>query len=232
MDKKALHKISYGLYIISTEHNNIANGQIANAVMQLTADPPIIAISLNKDNFTHELIFQSKKFTISILDKNTPMSLIGTFGFKCGREIDKMQNVTCIQKETMIPIVTDHTIAYLEAKLINQLDVGTHTIFIGEVINADLLTEENPLTYEYYHEVKGGLSPKNAPTYLGAQPKNQKNTEEEIMDKYVCTVCGYIYDPEEGDPDNGVKPGTAFEDVPEEWVCPVCGAEKEAFEKQ
>jgi len=200
--------------------------------MQITAEPPTIAVSLNKKNYTHELILQSKKFTISILDENTPMSLIGTFGFKCGRTVDKMQHVTCIQKETTIPIITDHTIAYIEARLINRLDVATHTIFVGEVKNADLLTDGKPMTYEYYHNVKGGLSPKNAPTYLGAQSKNKSKTEEKTMDKYVCTVCGYVYDPEEGDPDNGVKPGTSFEDISDDWVCPICGAEKEAFEKQ
>ena len=227
-----LHKISYGLYIVCSEYNTQSNGQIANSLMQITAEPPIIAVSINKNNFTHEIISQSEKFTISILDKETPMSLIGTFGFKCGRSIDKMEHVSCIQKKTMPPIVINHAVAYLEVRLINKQDVGTHTIFIGEVTNADLLTDKEPMTYEYYHNVKGGLSPKNAPTYLGAQPKKEQNKEEKRMDKYVCTVCGYIYDPEQGDPDNDVKPGTAFEDVPEDWVCPVCGAGKEAFEKQ
>jgi flavin reductase (DIM6/NTAB) family NADH-FMN oxidoreductase RutF len=140
--------------------------------MQITAEPPTIAVSLNKENYTHELILERKQFTISILDKKTPMSLIGTFGFKCGRTMNKMEHVTCIQKETLVPIITDYTVAYIEARLINQLDVGTHTIFIGEVVNADDLTNEEPMTYEYYHGVKGGLSPKNAPTYLGAQTKN------------------------------------------------------------
>lgn len=232
MNKKALQKISYGVYIICSEFHKKANGQIANAVMQITAEPPTIAVSINKENYTHEIIKQNKKFTISILDKDTPMSLIGTFGFKCGRTIDKMQHVTCIRKETLTPIITDHTIAYIEAKLINHLDVGTHTIFIGEVENTDLLSNAEPMTYEYYHKVKGGLSPKNAPTYQGAQSRKELKMEEKTMDKYVCTVCGYVYDPEEGDPDNGVKPGTPFEEVSEDWLCPICGAEKDAFEKQ
>jgi len=232
MNKKALQKISYGLYIVCSEIENKANGQIANAMMQITAEPPTIALSINKQNYTHEIILKSEKFTVSVLDNDTPMSLIGTFGFKCGRTVNKMENVTCIQQESMIPIITDHTLAYIEARLINQIDVGTHTIFVGEVTNADLLSDSEPMTYHYYHEVKGGLSPKNAPTYVGTQSTKQKKKEENSMDKYVCTVCGYIYDPEEGDPDNGVKPGTAFEEIPNDWVCPICGAEKEAFEKQ
>ncbi len=200
--------------------------------MQITAQPPTIAVSINKDNYTHEIISKSQHFCVSILDKNTPMSLIGTFGFKCGRTINKMEHVTCIEGKNKIPIITDHTIAYIEAKLINQLDVGTHTIFVGEVTNANMLTGEEPMTYDYYHEVKGGLSPKNAPTYVGNQSIKQESMEVKKMDKYVCTVCGYIYEPEQGDPDNGVAPGTAFKDVPEDWVCPICGAGKEAFEKQ
>jgi flavin reductase (DIM6/NTAB) family NADH-FMN oxidoreductase RutF len=146
--------------------------------MQITAEPPTIAVSINRKNYTHELISTAKKFTISILDEETPMSLIGTFGFKCGRDINKMVHVTCIQSKSKIPIVTDHTIGYIEATLINQLDIGTHTIFIGEVTNTNLLTESKPMTYEYYHEVKGGLSPKNAPTYLGVQSKNEQHKEE------------------------------------------------------
>ena len=146
--------------------------------MQLTAEPPTIAVSINRKNYTHELISTVKKFTISILDKETPMSLIGTFGFKCGRDINKMAHVSCIQSKSKIPIVTDHTIGYIEATLINQLDIGTHTIFIGEVTNTNLLTDSKPMTYEYYHEVKGGLSPKNAPTYLGVQSKNEQHKEE------------------------------------------------------
>ncbi len=146
--------------------------------MQITADPPTLAASINKDNYTHELISNSHKFTISILDKETPMSLIGTFGFKCGRTTNKMEHVTCIQNKTLIPIITDHTLAYIEARLINQFDVGTHTIFIGEVRNAELLSNAEPMTYHYYHTVKGGLSPKNAPTYQGAPSKKEKNMEE------------------------------------------------------
>ena len=232
MNRLALQKISYGLYIVSSEYNKKSNGQIVNAVMQITSQPPTIAVSINKKNYTHEIITKSKQLSVSILEKNTPMSLIGTFGFKCGRTIKKMEHVTCIEGENNIPIITDHTIAYIEARLINKLDVGTHTIFVGEVTNANMLTEEKPMTYDYYHEVKGGLSPKNAPTYVGNQSKKQEILEVKKMDKYVCTVCGYIYEPEQGDPDNGVAPGTAFEEVPEDWVCPICSAGKEAFEKQ
>jgi rubredoxin len=83
------------------------------------------------------------------------------------------------------------------------------------------------MTYAYYHEVKRGTSPKSAPTYVSAVDK----VEDQKMDKYKCSVCGYVYDPAKGDPDSGVKPGTPFEQIPADWLCPVCGAEKSAFEK-
>lgn len=226
---KALHKITYGLYVVCSKSGGKANGQIANAIFQITSEPPTIAISINKKNLTHELIEKSKVFTISVLSEETPMTLIGTFGFKCGRDINKITGVNCKNGISKIPIVLEYSIAYIEAEVFNSVDVGTHTIFIGRVIDCDIIDDKKPMTYDYYHKVKGGLSPKTAPTYI-ANDKNKK-MEEEKMDKYVCTVCGWIYDPEKGDPDGNIKPGTKFEDIPDDWVCPVCGAAKSDFEK-
>jgi flavin reductase (DIM6/NTAB) family NADH-FMN oxidoreductase RutF/rubredoxin len=233
MDKKALRKISYGLYVVCSKNNGKINGQIANAIFQVTSEPPTVAVSINKLNFTHEYITKSKVFTISVLSKETPMKFIGTFGFKCGRNIDKFEGVNYKIGKTKTPIIKDYSIAAIEAKVIDRIDVGTHTIFIGEIIDAETFSDETPMTYEYYHKIKGGFSPKTAPTYYKENDKSKKEKKEEKnMDKYVCNVCGYIYDPKEGDPDNGVEPGTAFEDIPDEWVCPVCGASKSDFSKQ
>ncbi|HIG99470.1 MAG TPA: hypothetical protein HA258_02710 [Thermoplasmata archaeon] len=188
---------------------------------------------MNKQNLTHEYITKSNVFTISILDKKTPLPLIGTFGFKSGRDIDKFKNVTFKLGITQAPIILDNTLGYLEAEVIDKIDVGSHTIFIGKITNADILTKESVMTYEYYHEVKGGYSPKSAPTYNSdIDKKTEKKKEEVKMDKYVCTVCGYVYDPAKGDPETGIAVGTSFEDLPDDWVCPVCGAGKDAFEKQ
>jgi len=233
MNRKALHKISYGLYIVCSNYKEKYNGQIANALFQVTAEPQTIAISINKQNYTHDLIEKSNNFTISVLSEEAPMKFIGTFGFKSGRDIDKFQGVKYIIGQTKTPIITDYSIAYIEAKLTNQIDAGTHTIFIAEVINADILSDEKPLTYEYYHKIKGGYSPKTAPTYFKEMDKPKKEKKEEKrMDKYVCDVCGYVYDPEKGDPDNGIEPGTSFEDIPDDWECPVCGAPKSEFSKE
>jgi len=228
MDLKTLHKVSYGLYIICSKHDNKINGQIANVLFQITSQPPRIAISINKQNLTHDYIKKSKVFTASILSENTPMTLIGTFGFKSGRTTDKFDNTQYTIGKTNAPIIQESCLGFIEANVIDDVDCATHTIFIGEIIDAEIVSNENPMTYAYYHECKGGVSPKTAPTYLHKVDK--KNKEEEKMEKYVCKVCGYVYDPEKGDPDGGIKPGTAFADVPNDWVCPICGAPKEEFE--
>jgi len=195
-------------------------------VIQVTSEPPRIAVCINKQNLTHEFINESKLFTASILSKDTPLSFIGHFGFKSGREIDKFEGVNYKLGESQAPIVLDNSLAYLEARVIDQVDVGTHTIFIGELVAADVLKEGEPMTYVYYHQVKRGTTPKTAPSFIA----ERKETEPK-MDKYQCTVCGYIYDPKLGDPDGGIKPGTPFEKLPDDWVCPVCGASKAQFEK-
>jgi flavin reductase (DIM6/NTAB) family NADH-FMN oxidoreductase RutF/rubredoxin len=231
MDPKTLHKISYGLYVICSRDGEKINGQIANALFQVTSQPPTIAVSINKQNLTHDYIEKSKCFTVSILSEKAPLTFIGNFGFKSGRNIDKFKNINYRTGKNDIPIILDYTLACLEVKVIKKIEVGTHTIFIGELEDGEILSKEKTMTYEYYHKVKGGYSPKTAPTYSEAVDKDIKK-EEKNMDKYVCKVCGYVYDPKKGDPDNGVPPGTKFEDVPDTWVCPVCGASKKDFEKE
>ncbi len=177
MNPRALHKISYGLYIVCSKKVDKINGQIANALFQVTSEPQTIALSINKKNLTHEYITHSNLCTVSILSQQTPMPFIGTFGFKSGRDIDKFENIKYKSGVTETPIVLDYTVAYIEATIIDKTDVGTHTIFIGKVKDAEILTNEKPMTYEYYHQVKGGVSPKNAPTYssmVDAKRKEEK----------------------------------------------------------
>ena len=202
------------------------NGQIANTVFQITSEPPTIAVSINKNNLTHEFITKSKVFTASILCQDTPLSFIGHFGFKSGRDIDKLKGINYKIGKTRAPVIIDNAVAYLEAKVTQEIDAGTHTIFLGELVNADVISEEKCMTYDYYHQVKRGTTPKTAPSYI-----EEKKMEASQTPKYKCTVCGYVYNPELGDPDNGITPGTPFTDIPDDWVCPVCGAIKSEFEK-
>ena len=226
MDHRALYKIGYGLYVVCSRKEDRLNGQIANTVFQITSEPPTIAVSINKNNLTHEFIKKSKVFTVSVLSQDTPLPFIGHFGFKSGRDIDKLEGINYKTGDTRAPVVTDNTLAYLEAKVIQEIDAGTHTIFIGELVEAEVLKEGEPMTYAYYHQVKRGTTPKTAPSYV-----EEKKEAIPKMAKYKCTVCGYIYDPELGDPDSGVAPGTPFEEIPDDWLCPVCGVGKSEFER-
>ena len=232
LDRKALWDISYGLYIVSSVSGDKTNGQIVNTVFQVSAEPPTIAVSINKNNLTHKYIQDSKVLAVSALEEDTPMPFIGLFGFKSGREVDKMSQVSCKSGETGCPIVTDNALSCFDARVVGNLDCGTHTIFVAEVMGAEVLKGGTPLTYAYYQNVKNGKASKNAPTYKGdlnAQDKPEEKIVEGEMKKYVCSVCGYIYDPAEGDSEGDIPAGTAFEDLPDDWTCPVCGAGKDEF---
>lgn len=231
MDLQALFKINYGVFIVSSKKGEKLNGQIANTVFQISATPPTIAISINKENLTHQFIQESKVFSVSILSTETPMTFIGQFGFRSGRDIDKFKNVKYKIGKSGAPIVLEHSVAYIEAEVVASMDVATHTVFVGKVVDAEILNEKEPMTYDYYHKIKRGLTPKTAPTYVEEGRKEPKNKEDKSMQKYKCRVCGYIYDPEKGDPDSGIPPGTPFEKLPDNWVCPICGATKNAFDK-
>ncbi len=224
MNIKAFFNLSYGVYIIGAAKDGKYNAQIANTLFQVTAEPPQLAVAINKNNLTHEFISSSGYFSASVLEKDTPLKLIGKFGFKSGREINKFENIN-YKIINDIPVVTENTLSYFICKIKKQIDAGTHTVFIGEVIEAEVIKEGEPMSYAYYHQVKGGKTQKNAPTYIKKEKKMISG------ERYRCKICGYIYDPVNGDPDNGITPNTSFEDLPERWVCPICGAGKEEFEK-
>lgn len=230
MNLQALRPISYGLYIIGSRKGDRINAQTANTVIQVCSEPPTIAVAINRGNLTHEFIKDSRFFSVSVLCQDAPLSLIGNFGFKSGRDTDKFEGINYIIGETKAPIVLEHSVSYLEAKLVNHLDVGTHTIFVGELVAAEVVKEDEPMTYAHYHRVKRGTTPKAAPSYI--EEKDTGKEGEPKLSKYKCSVCGYIYDPENGDPESNIPPGTSFEELPEEWVCPVCGAGKDEFEKE
>lgn len=228
MDRSALGKIASGVYIISSMKEGKFNGQIINSLFRVTAKPLTVAVSINKENLTYEYIQASRAFSVSLLASSAPMPFIGLFGFKSGREVDKFAQTNYKTGTTGVPIVTDHSVAWMEAKVLQQLDCGTHVIFIGELIDFDNLADGPALTYDYYSHVMKGKSSKNAPTYT---PKEEAKPQASAGTKYTCTICGYTYDPAVGDPEHGIKPGTPFEDLPADWTCPICGADKGQFEK-
>jgi flavin reductase (DIM6/NTAB) family NADH-FMN oxidoreductase RutF len=166
MNPKALHKISYGLYVVSAHRDGAINGQIANTVFQITSAPATLAVSINKDNYTHEFIEGGRSFVVNVLDKETSMTFIGRFGFRCGRDIEKFDGIKYRLSSLGSPILEEHSMAFLEATVDRIIDMGSHTIFIGEVVDGDITGDGEPMTYAYYHLVKQGKSPKSAPTYI------------------------------------------------------------------
>ena len=167
MDLSALRKISYGVYIVSSRKNDGSiNGQIANTVFQVTSEPAQIAVCINTDNYTHEFISESGVFSVSILSKDAPMKFIGQFGFKSGRDTKKLDGVKYFTGASGVPVVTENSVACLEAEVVSKLNAGTHTLFIGRISDCKILADLEPMTYEYYHLTKGGKSPKTAPTYI------------------------------------------------------------------
>ncbi|MBR8534921.1 flavin reductase [Carboxylicivirga sediminis] len=231
MNIEAFFKLTYGLYIITTKDDNKLNGYIANTAFQVTAEPSQIAISCSKNNLSCQMIENSGVFSISILKQNVSADIIGLFGYKSGSEINKFEHINYKTGKSGVPIVTQDCLAWFECKVNKAVDVGTHILFIATIEDNELLDKSGtPLTYAYYHEVKKGLAPKNAPTYID-ESKLKKSTYESKgkLQKYKCLACGYIYDPELGDEDSGITPGTAFEDIPDDWICPTCGSTKDMF---
>ena len=218
---EAFFKISYGLYAISSCNKNKINGYISNAVFQVTSEPAQFAICTNKNNFTTELINESKLLSISVLKKEADSKLIGDFGYKSGRDIDKFADHKYMTGASGVPILLEDTIAWFECKVKQTIDVGTHILFVAEIIGNDLIDSAGePLTYAYYRDVKNGKAPKNAPTYID---KDHAQTAASDAKQYKCLICGYVYDPaKHKEPD--------FTSLSDDWSCPVCGINKSNFE--
>ena len=165
-NRKALHKLSYGLYVVSSVRDGRFNGQIANALLQVSGEPISVAVSINKENLTHEYIKASGVFSASVLSQDAPFEMIGLFGFKSGRDVDKFLDYQYRTGITGAPVVMEHISAYFEAEVASSLDAGTHTIFLGKVVDADVLSDAEPMTYDYYHNVIKGKTPKKAASYI------------------------------------------------------------------
>jgi len=168
MDRAAFASLSYGVYVVCTGRDGLRNGQICNTVFQVTSDPPMFAISVNKLNYTHECLGRTSNFSVSVLSEETPMTYIGRFGFRCGRDFDKFDGIAVREGVTGCPIATDNALAFIECAVRDGFDCGTHTLFLGEAVDAGILSAGTAMTYAYYHSVKKGKSPSRAPTFLGS----------------------------------------------------------------
>ena len=219
---EALFKITYGLYIVSSGDRNQGNGFISNSVFQVTADPPTFAICCNKNNYTAGFIKKTGVYSVSVLHTASAPDLFGRFGYRSGKDFDKMKDLNIIYGEsTGVPVVLNDSISFLECRVVQTVDVGTHLLFIGELLNSEILDDtKDPITYSYYRQTRKGVAPKNAPTYID-KSKLEPKIQGIGFKKYECTACGYIYD-------EAVE-GKKFSDLTSDWVCPNCGTPKEDF---
>lgn len=215
MNKNAFRNFSYGVYVVSTLDGERSTGCVANSAMQITSEPATIAVSINHDNYTNQCIAKSGLFAISILSEASDPGLIGTFGFQSGKDVNKFEGINVFVKEG-ISILAD-ACSYVVCKVIRTMETATHTVFLGEVIDADVLNKEKEMTYAYYHEVVKGKSPKAAPTYI-PEEEVEAPVEKEV---WKCGICGYAY--------TGDVP---FAELPEDYVCPVCKQPKRVFVKK
>lgn len=192
MDITAIYKIGYGLYVLTARDGDKTNGCIVNTFMQITSGDKIIcALSVNKSNYTHDMIVKTREFNVSCLTSDTPFEMIERFGFRSGRDTDKLSGFNPIAfSKNNLPYLTENANAYISLKVKETVDCGTHTIFLAEVTDAENLSDGESLTYAYYHR--------------NIKPKPEKTAK---TTGWRCKICGYIY---EGD------------DLPADFVCPIC----------
>lgn len=216
MDKTLFHDISYGMYVITTQSKGKNVGCIANTFCQITSENMIISISLNKNNYTNAMIKERKSFVVSVISENTNPELMKKFGFFSSKDTDKFTGFDYDLIDNL-PVIKEKTCGYFVCDVVNVIDSGTHDVFLAKVKNVERLSSNPPMTYAYYHKVVKGKAPKNAPTYV------EETIEKTESKKYKCLLCGYIYD--------DAKESVKFEDLPADWRCPICGADKSMFVK-
>lgn len=212
MNTNIFRSMSYGVYVVSTMDGDRPTGCIANSIMQITSSPATVAVSMNHENYTNSCIEKSGMFAFSILSEQSDPGLIGTFGFQSGKNADKFADVE-FEMAAQVPVIKD-SCGYVVCRVTDKMETSTHTVFLGEVVEAEAYRENaRAMTYAYYHQVIKGKSPKNAPTYLQEEPEKEEGKKKTV---WVCSVCGYEY---EG------------ETLPEGFVCPVCKQGADKFRK-
>ncbi len=168
MDNAVLYSLTYGMYVVGAAAEDKVNAQIANTCFQITSDPKILAVSINKDNYTHSLISQGGKFSLSIISTQWQMVDVGNFGFRTGREFDKFAKYDYQLSPNGVPLIEHKCVGGVWLEVVNKVDVHTHTIFLGEVKGAKSFDSSlSPMTYAYYHSDLKGKEPKAAPLYRG-----------------------------------------------------------------
>lgn len=200
MNNNAMYKLTYGLFVVTAKEGDKDNGCIVNTVSQVTTSPNRITVAINKQNYTHDMIMNTGIFNVSILTEKSKFSTYQNFGFQSGKDVDKFEKFTFKRAENGVVYIPDETNAFISAKVVEKIDLGTHTLFIADVTDAEVLSEDTSVTYEYYHK--------------NIKPAPKKDDEKKTG--WICIICGYIYEGEE---------------LPADFICPLCKHGAEDFRK-
>lgn len=204
MDNHVMNKLSYGLFVLTAKADGKDNGCIINTAIQVTTSPNRILIAVNKDNYTHDMIMNTREFNLTILDESATFDTFKQFGFQSGRDTDKLVEIAFSRAENGIVYLTKESNGYISGKVVEMIDLGTHTAFIADVTEGEILSEQPSATYSYYH---ANIKPSGK--------QMEKADQQEEKKGYVCTICGYIYEGEE---------------LPPDFICPICKHGADDFE--
>lgn len=204
MGKNAMNLLSYGLFVLTAKQGEKENGCIVNTVQQVTSSPNRICVAVNKANYTHDMIMETKEFAVSVISEKADFELFKRFGFRSGRDVDKFEDFEDFQTaDNGIRYVTKGTNSYLLAKVVMTQDLGSHTLLIAEVTKAEVFSDDASVTYDYYHK---NIKPK----------PQQVGKTEDGQTIWHCVICGYEY---------------VGEEIPEDFICPICKHPASDFEK-
>lgn len=199
MDNAAIFKLSYGLFVLSAKDGDKDNGCIVNTVQQVTVTPNRMTVAVNKGNFTCEMIQKTGEFNVSVLSTDVPFDVFTRFGFQSGRDVDKFDGFeTYGRADNGITYLTQYANAVISGKVVDTYDLGTHILFIADVVDAKVISDKDSVTYDFYHK--------------NIKPAPQKTEKK----GWRCKICGYIY---EG------------EDLPADFICPICKHGAADFER-
>lgn len=200
MNQSAMFKIGYGLYVLTAREFGVDNGCIVNTVMQVTDTPLKIVVAVNKQNKTHDMIKNTGIFNVSVLSTDADFEIFKRFGFASGKNVNKFEADDEPRSKNTLKYIDKGTNAYISCLVTDEIDLGTHTMFLAEVTDAEVLSDKPTVTYSYYQE--------------NIKPKPETKKDGKV--KYVCKVCGYVY---EG------------ESLPQDFICPLCKHGVADFEK-
>ena len=176
-DTKVLNKITYGLFVITSSHGGKDNGFICNTVTQVASDPMRVAVSVNKANFSHDMIKASGTMNVCMLTEEAPFDVFTRFGFQSGRTADKFAGEQVFRSANGAPILTKYINSFMSLKVVDYTDLGSHGLFICEPTDSAVMNDKPSMSYAYYH--------------ANVKPKPQ--TEKKVKG-YICNICGYIYE--------------------------------------